>query len=151
MVGIYELPGGKGRVTVTREGLYYRFSCRCKLTGDVMHRLVVSSLRAGFRADASRISAPDAAARRISRENDGPVRPVSEGDFRLFRGIGRVCLDSCRFGRRGSGRRSAYARVAQDREGCQILFFDNQFHRVENGRKRGDGPRCSPNRLKKRK
>ena len=43
MVGNYELSRGTGRVAVTREGLYYRFSCRCKLTGDVMHRLVVTT------------------------------------------------------------------------------------------------------------
>ena len=28
-----------GTVTVAKEGLYYRFSCRCSLTGEVMHRL----------------------------------------------------------------------------------------------------------------
>ena len=43
MVGNYVLAQGTGYVTVTKEGLYYRFSCRCKLTGDVMHRLVVTT------------------------------------------------------------------------------------------------------------
>lgn len=43
MVGNYELTQGTGNVTVTKEGLYYRFSCRCKLSGDVMHRLVVTT------------------------------------------------------------------------------------------------------------
>lgn len=28
-----------GRVQVSREGLYYRFHCRCSLSGDVMFRL----------------------------------------------------------------------------------------------------------------
>ena len=28
-----------GKVTVERQGLYYRFSCRCALSGEVMHRL----------------------------------------------------------------------------------------------------------------
>lgn len=31
-----------GKVQVTRQGLYYRFLCRCQLTGDVMCRLWVS-------------------------------------------------------------------------------------------------------------
>ena len=31
-----------GKVQVTRQGLYYRFLCRCELTGDVMCRLWVS-------------------------------------------------------------------------------------------------------------
>lgn len=30
-----------GKVQVLREGLYYRFVCRCSLTGDVVCRLVV--------------------------------------------------------------------------------------------------------------
>lgn len=41
MVGTYEIKQGTGSVAVTREGLYYRFSCRCKLSGEVMHRLMV--------------------------------------------------------------------------------------------------------------
>ena len=31
-----------GKVQVTREGLYYRFFCRCKLSGDVVCRLTVT-------------------------------------------------------------------------------------------------------------
>ena len=41
--GRYEiLQGGQvqGTVTVEKRGLYYRFSCRCRLSGEVMHRLV---------------------------------------------------------------------------------------------------------------
>ena len=41
MIGSYEIRQGTGTVNVTKEGLYYRFSCRCNLTGEVMHRLVV--------------------------------------------------------------------------------------------------------------
>ena len=40
----YEVYFGKdkaGRVQVTREGLYYRFLCRCRLSGDVVCRLLV--------------------------------------------------------------------------------------------------------------
>ena len=38
------LMGGQelGTVKVTRQGLYYRFDCRCRLSGDVMCRLTVT-------------------------------------------------------------------------------------------------------------
>lgn len=45
MVGKYEIRQGDrtlGYVAVEKQGLYYRFSCRCRLSGAVMHRLVVS-------------------------------------------------------------------------------------------------------------
>lgn len=44
MVGRYEIrqgTGSVGTVTVEKQGLYYHFSCRCYLSGEVMHRLVV--------------------------------------------------------------------------------------------------------------
>lgn len=44
MVGTYQIRQGDrtcGTVTVDKQGLYYRFSCRCQLTGEVMHRLVM--------------------------------------------------------------------------------------------------------------
>ena len=44
MEGYYELCMGKdtvGKVQVLRQGLYYRFICRCKLSGDVVYRLTV--------------------------------------------------------------------------------------------------------------
>ena len=43
-MGEYELCLGKdpvGKVQVLRQGLYYRFICRCKLTGEVVYRLTV--------------------------------------------------------------------------------------------------------------
>ena len=45
MVGNYEiLQGSKplGTVRVERQGLYYHFSCRCQLSGGVIHKLLVS-------------------------------------------------------------------------------------------------------------
>ena len=45
MVGTYEIKQGTrciGKVTVEKQGLYYRFSCRCALTGEVMHHLLVT-------------------------------------------------------------------------------------------------------------
>lgn len=44
MEGNYELCIGKnavGKVQVLRQGLYYRFICFCKLSGDVVYRLKV--------------------------------------------------------------------------------------------------------------
>ena len=40
----YEIALGKnpvGKVQVIRQGLYYRFICRCRLSGDVVYRLTV--------------------------------------------------------------------------------------------------------------
>ena len=45
MEGNYEVVlGGTacGKVQVTRQGLYYRFVCRCRLSGDLLYRLRVS-------------------------------------------------------------------------------------------------------------
>ena len=45
MVGDYEVCFGKkpcGKVQVERQGLYYRFFCRCQLGTEVMCRLTVS-------------------------------------------------------------------------------------------------------------
>lgn len=41
----YEIQLGRdviGKANVTRQGLYYHFSCRCRLSGDVIYRLSVS-------------------------------------------------------------------------------------------------------------
>lgn len=44
MEGTYSVSfGGQtvGKVIVSREGLYYRFCCRCRITGDVVCKVVV--------------------------------------------------------------------------------------------------------------
>ena len=44
MVGNYEIRQGTsviGTVEVKKQGLYYCFSCRCRLSGEVIHRLEV--------------------------------------------------------------------------------------------------------------
>ena len=44
MEGSYEVLFGDksvGRVQVTKEGLYYRFFCRCRMSGEVVSRLAV--------------------------------------------------------------------------------------------------------------
>ncbi len=45
MEGIYPVGFGQaqvGKVEVRKQGLYYRFFCRCQISGDVVCRLVVS-------------------------------------------------------------------------------------------------------------
>jgi len=44
MIGTYDVMIGSrkaGSVQVERQGLYYRFACRCSLSGKTVHRLVV--------------------------------------------------------------------------------------------------------------
>lgn len=44
MTGTYEIMEGDrlvGRAKVERQGLYYHFSCRCKLSGEVVYRIIV--------------------------------------------------------------------------------------------------------------
>lgn len=45
LIGIYDVKIGEvtvGKAKVEKQGLYYRFVCRCRLSGDTMHRLEVS-------------------------------------------------------------------------------------------------------------
>lgn len=45
MVGTYEIRLGAspvGKATVEKQGLYYRFSCRCHISGEGMRRIVVT-------------------------------------------------------------------------------------------------------------
>lgn len=45
MVGTHNVMLGSeviGRVTVTKQGLYYCFDCRCSLTGQVLYKLVIT-------------------------------------------------------------------------------------------------------------
>ena len=44
MVGTYEvISRGRavGSVTVSRQGLYYHLSCRCRISGEIMYRLIM--------------------------------------------------------------------------------------------------------------
>ena len=45
MTGTYEIRRGNdvvGSATVEKQGLYYRFCCRCKISGEGIRRIVVS-------------------------------------------------------------------------------------------------------------
>ncbi len=59
MIGEYGLSFGQqavGKVRVTKEGLYYRFDCRCRLTGDVVCKVVAVC---GDRRESLGILAPE--------------------------------------------------------------------------------------------
>ena len=78
MVGTYEIlqgPSSIGNVTVERQGLYYRICCRCSLTGEVMHHLVVSS--DGRREDLGTLVPFDGA---FGLEKRIPVKRLGEGE-----------------------------------------------------------------------
>jgi len=48
MVGSYEIEHGTGTVKVTREGLYYRFSARCRVRKKEMCRLEANGVSLGI-------------------------------------------------------------------------------------------------------
>lgn len=77
MVGIYDVRMGDkpvGRVQVEQEGLYYHFSCRCTLSGEVMYRLW---LRSGGKATDLGLCIPMEGA--FGTEKRVPVRQCGAG------------------------------------------------------------------------
>lgn len=84
MIGTFEIMQGSssiGKVTVERQGLYYRIRCRCSLTGEVMHHLVVTS--GEKREDLGTLVPFDGA---FGLEKRVPVKKLGEGkpEFRLL-------------------------------------------------------------------
>ena len=78
MIGTFEIKQGTGtigKVTVERQGLYYRIACRCSLTGEVMHHLVVSS--GERREDLGTLVPVDGA---FGLEKRIPVKKLGEGE-----------------------------------------------------------------------
>ena len=78
MIGTFEIMQGTstiGKVTVERQGLYYRIRCRCCLTGEVMHHLVVSS--GEKREDLGTLVPLDGA---FGLEKRVPVKKLGEGE-----------------------------------------------------------------------
>ena len=70
-----------GTVKVTRQGLYYRFACRCRLSGDVMCRLTVTC---GGTAHNLGILAPEGG--EFGLRTGLPVKQLGEGvpQFRVL-------------------------------------------------------------------
>ena len=77
MEGVYQvLLGGQsvGKMRVERQGLYYRFSCRCEFSGEVIYKLEVTC---GDRTESLGIPVPEGGAFVL-----GDNRPES-GDSRM--------------------------------------------------------------------
>lgn len=72
-----------GKVQVLREGLYYRFICRCRLSGEVLCRLRVSC---GGKQEELGILAPVDGGFGLDRKI--PVKRLGEGaaEFKLYTG-----------------------------------------------------------------
>ncbi len=70
-----------GKVQVLRQGLYYRFICRCQLTGDVMCRLYV---RCGQRQESLGVVVPVGTG--FGLDTRLPVKRLGEGpmEFQLI-------------------------------------------------------------------
>lgn len=83
MDGIYELTVGSkyvGQVRVKKQGLYYCFSCRCHLSGDVIHKLIV---RCGGKEESLGVCIPMDGM--FGAEKKIPVKKLGQGipEFRL--------------------------------------------------------------------
>lgn len=68
-----------GKVQVLRQGLYYRFVCRCQLTGDVMCRLEVSC--GGNRENLGIVIPMDGG---FGLDTKIPVKRIGEGQLHFF-------------------------------------------------------------------
>ena len=78
----YEVVFGKdrvGKVQVTREGLYYRFCCRCRISGDVVCRLAV---RCGEKEESLGVVVP--VGEGFGLDKRLPVKNLGEGEMAFF-------------------------------------------------------------------
>ena len=77
MEGVYEVKQGSdkvGKVQVVRQGLYYRFVCRCRMSPETVSRLVVSC---GGRRESIGVPVPDGDG--FGLEKKLPVKLFGEG------------------------------------------------------------------------
>lgn len=65
-----------GKAQVLRQGLYYRVICRCRLTGEVMYRLMV---RCGDREENLGVLVPMGSG--FGLDTKVPVKKVGEGEL----------------------------------------------------------------------
>ena len=78
----YEVLFGKdrvGKVQVLREGLYYRFYCRCRISGDVVCRLAV---RCGEKEENLGVVVPVGDGFGLDKRL--PVKNLGEGEMTFF-------------------------------------------------------------------
>lgn len=115
MDGTYEiLRGGEpvGQARVEKQGLYYRFSCRCDLSGEVIYRITVScgekceslgvpvpeggDFVLNTRIPVSKLGAGEPVFRAVPRhpESGGTFIPISpETPFPYLRRLGEAFLE----------------------------------------------------------
>lgn len=82
MEGNYEVTFGQqtvGKVQVLRQGLYYRFICRCRLTGDVVLRLAVLC---GDRQENLGVVVPMGDG--FGLDKKVPVKHLGEGEMKFY-------------------------------------------------------------------
>ena len=80
----YEVSFGNvpvGKVQVLREGLYYRFICRCRLTGEVVCRLAV---RCGDKLEKLGVLVPSGDSFGLDKKI--PVKRLGEGKMEFYLG-----------------------------------------------------------------
>ena len=68
-----------GMVEVKREGLYYRFRCRCSLSGEVMHQLII---KCGENEYSLGILVP--VGDKFGIDTRLPIKKIGEGDFSFY-------------------------------------------------------------------
>ena len=86
MTGTYDiLLGGKcvGQASVTRQGLYYCFDCRCQITGEVMYKLLVTC---ADKTESLGLLIPEGKDFRLSARV--PIKKLGQGTFQ-FRAVPR--------------------------------------------------------------
>ncbi len=82
MEGNYPVVFGQetvGKVQVLRQGLYYRFVCRCRITGDVVCRLTVAC---GDKRENLGVVVPMGDGFGLDRKC--PVKHIGEGEMAFF-------------------------------------------------------------------
>lgn len=82
MIGHYDIVLGNqsiGKAEVIREGLYYRFRCKCSLSGEVMYQLKVVC---GENENSLGICVPVAGGFGVN--TCLPIKTVGEGDFSFY-------------------------------------------------------------------
>lgn len=77
--GVYFGAEQAGKVQVFREGLYYRFVCRCRLSGDVVCRLAV---RCGDKQENLGVVIPQGDGFGLDKKI--PVKHLGEGPMEFF-------------------------------------------------------------------
>ena len=82
MEGNYEVRLGQtpiGKAQVLRQGLYYRVTCHCRLTGEVMYRLII---HCGGHDESLGVLIPMGGS--FGLETKLPVKKVGEGKLDFF-------------------------------------------------------------------